>query len=81
MSQKNAYTELCTFFTHLIDFDKDFCFYSTANNFLKLLASQTGGRFHKCHSDFDAQLFAHKLLTEGFGDTEVRCYNINCQII
>ncbi|CAG2240359.1 von Willebrand factor A domain-containing protein 3A [Mytilus edulis] len=46
------------------------CSDSTANNFLKLLATQTGGRFHMCHSDFDAQLFAHKLLTEGFGDTE-----------
>lgn len=50
--------------------------YSTANNFLKLLATQTGGRFHMCHSDFDAQLFAHKLLTEGFGDTEVRQWSI-----
>ncbi|KAK3089710.1 hypothetical protein FSP39_005810 [Pinctada imbricata] len=46
------------------------CSDSTANNFLRLLATQTGGRFHRCQTDFDAQLFAHKLLTEGFGDTE-----------
>ena len=46
-------------------------YFSTANNFLKLLAVETGGRYHRCHSDFDAQLFAHKLLTEGFQDAEV----------
>ena len=33
---------------------------------------ETGGRYHRCHSDFDAQLFAHKLLTEGFKDAEVQ---------
>ena len=43
---------------------------STANNFLHLLAQETGGRYHRCQTDFDAQLFAHKLLTEGFEDTE-----------
>lgn len=46
-------------------------YFSTANNFLRLLATETSGRYHRCHSDFDAQLFAHKLLTEGFGDAEV----------
>ncbi|KAL5018508.1 hypothetical protein ScPMuIL_004230 [Solemya velum] len=46
------------------------CDDSTANNFLRLLAAQTGGRYHRCYTDFDAQLFAHKLLTEGFTDTE-----------
>lgn len=46
------------------------CNDSTANSFLKLLAAETGGRYHKCHSDFDVQLFAHKLLTEGFDDAE-----------
>ncbi|KAJ8319389.1 hypothetical protein KUTeg_004480 [Tegillarca granosa] len=46
------------------------CSDSTANNFLRLLATETGGRYHHCHSDFDAQMFAHKLLTEGFQDTE-----------
>ncbi|XP_052768708.1 von Willebrand factor A domain-containing protein 3A-like isoform X2 [Mya arenaria] len=46
------------------------CNDSTANNFLKLLAAETSGRYHRCHSDFDAQLFTHKLLTEGFDDSE-----------
>lgn len=46
------------------------CADSTANNFLRMLSKETGGRFHKIQSDFDAQLFAHKLLTEGFTDTE-----------
>ncbi|XP_064617094.1 von Willebrand factor A domain-containing protein 3A-like [Liolophura sinensis] len=46
------------------------CEDSTANNFLKLLASETGGRYHRCHGEFDADLFAHKLLSEGFQDTE-----------
>lgn len=44
--------------------------YSTANNFLHLMAQETSGRYHRCQTDFDAQLFAHKLLTEGFEDTE-----------
>jgi len=51
--------------------NEGYLFSSTANNFLKLLAVETSGRFHRCHSDFDAQLFAHKLLTEGFDDAEV----------
>ncbi|KAL4240557.1 Von Willebrand factor A [Mactra antiquata] len=46
------------------------CNDNTANNFLRLLAAETAGRYHRCHSDFDAQLFAHKLLTEGFDDAE-----------
>lgn len=46
-------------------------YFSTANSFLQLLAKETAGRYHRCHSDFDAQLFAHKLLTEGFDDAEV----------
>ncbi|XP_045213175.2 von Willebrand factor A domain-containing protein 3A-like isoform X3 [Mercenaria mercenaria] len=46
------------------------CNDNTANNFLHLLATETSGRYHRCHSDFDAQLFAHKLLTEGFCDAE-----------
>ena len=44
---------------------------STANNFLITLAHENGGRFHRCHTNFDAQLFAHTLLTEGFTDHEV----------
>ena len=43
----------------------------TANNFLKMLAEQTNGRYHRCHTDFDAHKFAHKLLSEGFEDHEV----------
>ncbi|KAL3876675.1 hypothetical protein ACJMK2_034479, partial [Sinanodonta woodiana] len=46
------------------------CSDNTANNFLRLLATETGGRYHRCQSDFDAQLFAHKLLSEGFADSE-----------
>ncbi|XP_074648285.1 von Willebrand factor A domain-containing protein 3A-like isoform X2 [Tubulanus polymorphus] len=46
------------------------CADSTANNFLKLLAAETGGRYHSCHSDFDADLFAHKLISEGAHDLE-----------
>lgn len=46
------------------------CSDSTANNFLHLMAQETSGRYHRCQTDFDAQLFAHKLLTEGFEDTE-----------
>ncbi|XP_035826258.1 von Willebrand factor A domain-containing protein 3A isoform X2 [Aplysia californica] len=46
------------------------CTDSTANNFLRLLATETGGRYHRIHDDFDAQLFVHKLLSEGFKDCE-----------
>ncbi|ESO87152.1 hypothetical protein LOTGIDRAFT_107324, partial [Lottia gigantea] len=46
------------------------CSDSTANSFLQLLANETGGRYHRCPPNFDAQLFAHKLLSEGLGDTE-----------
>lgn len=44
------------------------CTDSIANNFLKRLARETGGRYHKCQGNFDIQLFIHKLLTEGFKD-------------
>ncbi|GFR86394.1 von Willebrand factor A domain-containing protein 3A [Elysia marginata] len=46
------------------------CTDSTANNFLRLLSTETGGRYHRIHDDFDAQLFVHKLLSEGFDDSE-----------
>ncbi|BFZ03428.1 hypothetical protein BsWGS_06467 [Bradybaena similaris] len=46
------------------------CADSTANNFLKLLAGETGGRYHRIQADFDAQMFVHKLLSEGFSDCE-----------
>ncbi|KAK2189215.1 hypothetical protein NP493_113g03015 [Ridgeia piscesae] len=46
------------------------CDDSTANNFLVTLAHENGGRFHRCHANFDAPLFAHTLLTEGFTDHE-----------
>lgn len=32
------------------------------------LAAETGGRFHRSHGDFNADLFAHKVLKEGFTD-------------
>ncbi|XP_048575749.1 von Willebrand factor A domain-containing protein 3A isoform X2 [Nematostella vectensis] len=46
------------------------CDDSAANKFLQLLASQTGGRFHRCQGDTDGHVFAHRLLTEGFRDDE-----------
>ena len=46
-------------------------FCSTANNFLMTLAQENGGRFHYCQNDFDAELFIHTLLEEGFHDHEV----------
>ena len=49
-----------------------YCCFRTANTFLKMLAAETSGRYHRCHGDFDAERFAHKLLTEGFDDPEVR---------
>lgn len=34
-----------------------------------MLAAQTGGRYHRSHGlDFNADLFAHKVLNEGFTD-------------
>ncbi|XP_015281677.1 PREDICTED: von Willebrand factor A domain-containing protein 3A [Gekko japonicus] len=41
-----------------------------ANDFLKRLAWQTGGRYHRCHGDADGQLAAHRILTEGFKDED-----------
>ncbi|ELU05822.1 hypothetical protein CAPTEDRAFT_167235 [Capitella teleta] len=42
----------------------------TANSFLKRLSKETNGRYHQLQSNFDAQLYAHKLLSEGFKDPE-----------
>ncbi|XP_051878461.1 von Willebrand factor A domain-containing protein 3A [Pristis pectinata] len=52
---------------HTISFN---CTDSTANEFLKKLAAQTGGRFHRCHGALDGQLVAHKMITEGFSDED-----------
>lgn len=52
---------------HCISFN---CDDSVANKFLQLLASQTGGRFHRCQGDPDGHIFTHRLLTEGFRDDE-----------
>ena len=41
-----------------------------------MLAKETRGRYHRCHNDFDAQRFAHKLLSEGFQDPEVNFNNV-----
>ncbi|PVD38341.1 hypothetical protein C0Q70_00953 [Pomacea canaliculata] len=46
------------------------CSDSTANSFLHLLAQETGGRYHRCPDDFNPDMFAHKLLSEGFHDNE-----------
>ncbi|XP_058851876.1 von Willebrand factor A domain-containing protein 3A isoform X1 [Acipenser ruthenus] len=52
---------------HAISFN---CSDSTANEFLKKLASQTGGRYHRCHGELDGHLVAHRMLTEGFTDED-----------
>lgn len=52
---------------HCISFN---CDDSVANKFLQLLASQTGGRFHRCQGDPDGHIFTHRLLTEGFREDE-----------
>ncbi|KAM7091838.1 von Willebrand factor A domain-containing protein 3A [Ciconia maguari] len=41
-----------------------------ANEFLKKLASQTGGRYHCSFGDVDGQLAAHRMLTEGLDDED-----------
>jgi len=33
-----------------------------------MLAGETGGRYHRSHGDFNADLFTHKVLREGFTD-------------
>ncbi|XP_067859637.1 von Willebrand factor A domain-containing protein 3A isoform X2 [Heptranchias perlo] len=52
---------------HTISFN---CLDSTANEFLKKLAAQTRGRFHRCHGAIDGQLVAHKMLAGGFSDED-----------
>ncbi|XP_054849648.1 von Willebrand factor A domain-containing protein 3A [Eublepharis macularius] len=52
---------------HTISFN---CSDRGANDFLKKLACQTGGRYHRCHGDVDGQLAAHRLLSEGFKDED-----------
>ncbi|KAL8175482.1 UNVERIFIED_CONTAM: hypothetical protein K2H54_026229 [Gekko kuhli] len=52
---------------HTISFN---CSDRGANDFLKRLAWQTGGRYHRCHGDADGQLAAHRILTEGFRDED-----------
>ncbi|XP_067162573.1 von Willebrand factor A domain-containing protein 3A [Apteryx mantelli] len=52
---------------HTISFS---CTDRRANEFLKKLASQTGGRYHCCSGDVDGQLAAHKMLTEGLDDDD-----------
>ncbi|XP_029858272.1 von Willebrand factor A domain-containing protein 3A [Aquila chrysaetos chrysaetos] len=47
---------------HTISFS---CTDRGANEFLKKLASQTGGRYHCSFGDVDGQLAAHRMLTEG----------------
>ncbi|XP_035404869.2 von Willebrand factor A domain-containing protein 3A [Cygnus atratus] len=52
---------------HTISFS---CADREANEFLKKLASQTGGRYHCSFGDVDGQLAAHRMLVEGFDDEE-----------
>ncbi|XP_053220927.1 von Willebrand factor A domain-containing protein 3A isoform X1 [Podarcis raffonei] len=52
---------------HTISFN---CSDRAANDFLKKLAFQTGGRYHRCHGDVDGQMAAHRLLSEGFKDED-----------
>ncbi|XP_010123548.1 PREDICTED: von Willebrand factor A domain-containing protein 3A-like, partial [Chlamydotis macqueenii] len=52
---------------HTISFS---CTDREANEFLKQLASQTGGRYHCSFGDVDGQLAAHRLLTEGLDDDD-----------
>ncbi|XP_072916227.1 von Willebrand factor A domain-containing protein 3A isoform X1 [Hemitrygon akajei] len=52
---------------HTISFN---CTDSFANEFLKNLAAQTRGRFHRCHGALDGQLVAHKMIAEGFSDED-----------
>ncbi|KAF6019954.1 VWA3A [Bugula neritina] len=48
------------------------CDDKSANSFLRMLAAETGGRYHRSHGpDFNADLFAHKVLNEGFTDETV----------
>lgn len=43
---------------------------------MQMLAAETGGRYHRSHGpNFNADLFAHKVLNEGFTD-EVDMYSI-----
>ncbi|KFU93863.1 von Willebrand factor A domain-containing protein 3A, partial [Chaetura pelagica] len=52
---------------HTISFS---CTDRGANEFLKKLASQTGGRYHCSFGDVDGQLAAHRMLTEGLDDED-----------
>ncbi|NXW28945.1 VWA3A protein, partial [Phaetusa simplex] len=52
---------------HTISFS---CTDRRANEFLKKLASQTGGRYHRTFGDVDEQLAAHRMLTEGLDDED-----------
>ncbi|XP_054068920.1 von Willebrand factor A domain-containing protein 3A isoform X2 [Rissa tridactyla] len=52
---------------HTISFS---CTDRRANEFLKKLASQTGGRYHRSFGDADEQLAAHRMLTEGLDDED-----------
>ena len=47
------------------------CTDAAANEFLKMLARETCGRYHRCQSDTDAHLAIHSMLSEGFDNTEV----------
>ncbi|XP_033630517.1 von Willebrand factor A domain-containing protein 3A-like isoform X3 [Asterias rubens] len=52
---------------HTISFN---CEDETANIFLRQLAAMCRGRYHRCYAGMDGDLMAHRLLEEGFKNTE-----------
>ncbi|XP_071976659.1 von Willebrand factor A domain-containing protein 3A isoform X2 [Engystomops pustulosus] len=42
----------------------------SGNEFLKMLANLSGGRYHSRHGDKDGHFVAHRMLTEGFMDED-----------
>ncbi|XP_070617294.1 von Willebrand factor A domain-containing protein 3A isoform X2 [Erythrolamprus reginae] len=67
LKEIEALMKSCAVTIHTISFN---CTDRVANDFLKKLAFQTGGRYHRCHGDADGQLAAHQLLSQGFKDEE-----------
>ncbi|XP_026560381.1 von Willebrand factor A domain-containing protein 3A [Pseudonaja textilis] len=67
LKEIEALTKIHAVSIHTISFN---CTDRVANDFLKKLAFQTGGRYHRCHGDVDGQLAAHQLLSQGFKDEE-----------
>lgn len=45
--------------------------FRTANTFLRQLAAMSRGRYHRVFAGMDGDLAVHRLLEEGFKDTDV----------